>query len=122
MPEGINKVILVGELSAEPELRRLKRGDRLAELKLATVNSWVDKTTGEIHRRTEWHRVVCFGTAVDTADTLRCGDPVYVEGALRTRSWQPAQGPTRTVTEVIVGFTGVLQYLALHTASQAQAA
>ncbi|MCF7993234.1 single-stranded DNA-binding protein [Lamprobacter modestohalophilus] len=109
---GINTVILVGHLGDDPELRALRRGDRLAHFPLATEAQSVDPETGELRTRTEWHRVTCFGPAAErAADSLRKGLRVYLEGSLRTRPWTTADGQARTTTEVVISQRGVLHLL-----------
>ncbi|NEX21807.1 single-stranded DNA-binding protein [Thiorhodococcus mannitoliphagus] len=112
MSRGINKVILIGNLGVDPEVRALPSGDSVANLSLATSETWTDKTSGESRERTEWHRVVLFGRLADiAAQYLHSGSKVYIEGKLRTRQYQAQDGGERTVTEVVVDVTGTLQML-----------
>ncbi|EEH0277018.1 single-stranded DNA-binding protein, partial [Salmonella enterica] len=96
---GINKVILIGNLGQDPELRYMPNGGAVANLTLATSETWRDKQTGEMRENTEWHRVVVFGKLAEIAgEYLRKGSQVYIEGQLRTRSWDDNNGVTRYVT------------------------
>jgi single-strand DNA-binding protein len=109
---GVNKVILIGNLGADPEVRYLPSGSAVANLRLATSESWRDKNTGEPQERTEWHRVTLFGKLGEIAGQyLRKGSKVYVEGKLRTRKWQGQDGQDRYTTEVVVDVNGVMQML-----------
>lgn len=109
---GINKVIIVGNLGQDPEVRYIPNGGAVATLRLATSESWRDKQTGEMRENTEWHRVVLFGKLAEIAsEYLRKGAQVYVEGQLRTRNWQDDSGVTRYVTEIVVGQNGTMQML-----------
>ncbi len=102
MARGINKVILVGNLGADPETRYTPGGAAVTNIRIATSESWKDKQTGEQQERTEWHRVVFFGRLAEiAAEYLRKGSQVYVEGALRTNKWQGQDGQDRYTTEVI---------------------
>ncbi|MCD6056105.1 MAG: single-stranded DNA-binding protein [Gammaproteobacteria bacterium] len=99
---GINKVILVGNLGADPEVRYMPSGDAVASLSVATSESWKDKATGEAQERTEWHRVVLFKRLGEIAgEYLRKGSKVYIEGKLRTRKWQDQSGQDRYTTEIV---------------------
>jgi single-strand DNA-binding protein len=100
---GINKVILVGNLGAEPEVRRTSGGDNVTNIRLATSERWKDKTSGEYQEKTEWHRVVFFGRLADIAkDYLKKGSKVYVEGSLRTSKYQDKEsGQDRYSTDII---------------------
>ena len=111
--KGINKVILIGNLGQDPEIRYTSGGMAIATLSLATSESWRDKQTGEQKERTEWHRVVLVGKLAEVAGQhLKKGAQVYVEGKLRTRKWQDQSGQERYTTEVLVdSFTGVMQML-----------
>lgn len=112
MSRGINKVILIGHLGADPEVRALPSGDALANCSVATSETWTDKASGERRERTDWHRVVLFGRVAEiAAQYLHSGSKVYVEGKLRTRHYQAQDGGERTVTEVVVDVTGTLQML-----------
>lgn len=102
MARGINKVILIGNLGNDPEVRYLPSGAPVATLSVATSESWKDKQTGERQERTEWHRVACFNRLGEIAgEYLRKGSKVYIEGSLRTRKWQDQQGQDRYTTEII---------------------
>jgi len=102
MARGVNKVILIGNLGKDPESRPLGDGD-VANFTIATSESWKDKQTGENVERTEWHRCAAFGRLGSIcAEYLRNGSKVYVEGSLRTRKWQNAQGVDQYTTEVVV--------------------
>jgi single-strand DNA-binding protein len=102
MARGINKVILIGNLGADPETRAMPSGTTVANLRVATSESWRDKQTGEQQERTEWHRVALFGRLAEIAgEYLRKGSQVYIEGSLRTRKYQDKQGNDRYSTEII---------------------
>jgi len=102
MARGINKVILIGNLGADPETRAMPSGTTVANLRVATSESWRDKQTGEQQERTEWHRVAFFGRLAEIAgEYLRKGSQVYIEGSLRTRKWQDKQGNERYSTEIV---------------------
>jgi single-strand DNA-binding protein len=102
MARGINKVILIGNLGADPETRAMPSGATVANLRIATSESWRDKQTGEQQERTEWHRVAFFGRLAEVAgEYLRKGSQVYIEGSLRTRKWQDKQGNDRYSTEIV---------------------
>lgn len=112
MSHGINKAILIGNLGSDPDVRTLPSGDAVANISLATSESWTDRNTGELHDRTEWHRVALFGRVAEIAgEYLRKGSRIYVEGRLRTRKWQTADGIERYTTEVIVDARGSMQML-----------
>ncbi|WP_221074921.1 single-stranded DNA-binding protein [Agarivorans aestuarii] len=110
---GINKVILVGNLGQDPEVRFMPNGGAVANITIATSESWRDKQSGEQKERTEWHRVVLFGKLAEVAgEYLKKGSQVYIEGQLQTRKWQDQGGQDRYSTEVVVqGFNGVMQML-----------
>ncbi|OTA18577.1 single-stranded DNA-binding protein [Xenorhabdus vietnamensis] len=109
---GINKVILVGNLGQDPEIRYLPTGGSVATLSLATSDSWRDKQTGDTREKTEWHRVVIFGKLAEiAAEYLQKGAQVYIEGQLQTRKWQDNQGQDRYSTEVVVNVNGTMQML-----------
>ncbi|HDT5864459.1 TPA: single-stranded DNA-binding protein [Aeromonas hydrophila subsp. hydrophila] len=110
---GINKVILIGNLGQDPEVRYMPSGGAVTNITLATSETWRDKQTGEQKERTEWHRVVFMGKLAEVAgEYLKKGSQVYVEGKLQTRKWQDQSGQERYTTEVLVdGFTGVMQML-----------
>jgi single-strand DNA-binding protein len=102
MARGVNKVILIGNLGADPETRAMPSGSTVANLRIATSESWRDKQSGEQQERTEWHRVALFGRLAEIAgEYLRKGSQVYIEGSLRTRKWQDKQGNERYSTEII---------------------
>ncbi len=102
MARGINKVILVGNLGADPETRYMPSGGAVTNLSIATSESWKDKQTGEQKERTEWHKVAMFGRLAEiAAEYLRKGSQCYIEGKLRTRKWQDRDGNDRYTTEVI---------------------
>ena len=102
MARGVNKVILIGNLGADPETRAMPSGSTVANLRIATSESWRDKTSGEQQERTEWHRVALFGRLAEIAsEYLRKGSQVYIEGSLRTRKWQDKQGNERYSTEIV---------------------
>lgn len=112
MSRGINKVILIGHLGADPEVRALPSGDPVANLSVATSETWTDKTSGETRERTEWHRVVLFGRLAEiAAQYVRSGSKVYLEGRLRTRQYQASDGAERNVTEVVIDGRGALLML-----------
>ncbi len=114
MAGSVNKVILVGNLGADPEIRRTQDGKPIANLRIATSESWRDKSTGERRDRTEWHRVVVFseGLCRVVEQYLRKGSKVYLEGQLQTRKWQDQQGQDRYSTEVVLqGFGATLTML-----------
>jgi len=99
---GINKVILVGNLGADPENRMSQAGSAITNISIATSESWKDKNTGQQQERTEWHRVVFFNRLAEVAaEYLRKGSKVYVEGSLRTRKWQDQSGQDRYTTEIV---------------------
>lgn len=102
MARGINKVILIGNLGGDPEVRYTPNGSAVANVTLATSESWRDKQSGELQDRTEWHRVVFFGRLAEiVGEYLRKGSKIYVEGSLRTRKWQDKTGTDRYTTEII---------------------
>ncbi|TMJ52060.1 MAG: single-stranded DNA-binding protein [Alphaproteobacteria bacterium] len=114
MAGSVNKVILVGNLGADPEIRRTQDGRPVANLRVATSDSWRDKATGERRERTEWHRVVIFneGLCRIAEQYLKKGAKVYLEGQLQTRKWQDPQGQDRYSTEVVLqGFNSQLTML-----------
>jgi single-strand DNA-binding protein len=110
---GINKVILVGNLGQKPEVKYASNGSAIANLSVATSETWNDKNTGQKQEKTEWHRVSLFGKLAEIAGQyLDKGSKVYVEGKLQTRKWQDQTGADRYTTEVVVsGFNGTLQML-----------
>ena len=114
MSGSINKVILVGNLGRDPEIRTLNSGDRVANLSIATSESWRDRTSGEKREPTEWHRVVIFNdNLVKVAENyLRKGSKVYIEGAIQTRKYQDASGAEKFSTEIVLQkFRGELTML-----------
>ena len=114
MAGSVNKVILIGNLGADPEVRNMQDGRPVVNLRLATSESWRDKATGERRERTEWHRVVIFneGLARIAEQYLRKGSKIYVEGQLQTRKWTDQNGQDRYTTEVVLqGFKGELTML-----------
>lgn len=109
---GVNKVILVGNLGQDPEVRYLPNGGAVANITLATSESWTDKVTGEKKEITEWHRVVLFGKVAEVAgEYLRKGSQVYIEGQLKTRKWQDQSGADRYTTEIVVNIGGTMQMI-----------
>jgi single-strand DNA-binding protein len=114
MAGSVNKVILVGNLGADPEIRTLNSGDRVANLRVATSESWRDRSSGERKEKTEWHRVVIFNdNLVKVAEQyLRKGSKVYLEGAIQTRKWADQSGQEKFSTEVVLQkFRGELTML-----------
>lgn len=102
MARGVNKVILVGNLGGDPEVRYMPNGNAVTNVTIATSDSWKDKQTGQQQERTEWHRVVFFNRLAEIAgEYMRKGGKVYVEGALRTRKWQDQSGADRYTTEIV---------------------
>jgi len=103
MARGVNKVILIGNLGNDPEVRYTPSGSAVANIVLATSTSWRDKQTGELNERTEWHRLACFNRLAEiVGEYLHKGSKIYVEGSLRTRKWQDKNGIDRYTTEIIV--------------------
>ncbi len=99
---GVNKVILIGHLGADPEVRYMPSGSAVANLRIATTESWKDQQSGQMQERTEWHRVALFGRLAEIAgEYLRKGSQVYIEGSLRTRKWQGQDGQDRYTTEIV---------------------
>ncbi|MBI3545741.1 MAG: single-stranded DNA-binding protein [Gammaproteobacteria bacterium] len=104
MARGVNKVILVGNLGRDPEVRYSPNGAAVANVTLATSESWKDKTSGEKQEKTEWHRVVFFGRLAEIAgEYLKKGSQIYVEGRLQTRKWTDKEGHERYTTEIVAG-------------------
>jgi len=102
MARGVNKVILVGNLGADPEIRSMPSGMSVTNIRIATSESWKDKASGAQQERTEWHSIALFGRLGEiAAEYLRKGSQVFVEGKLRTRKWQDKQGNDRFTTEII---------------------
>lgn len=116
---GINKVILIGYLGQDPDVRYMQNGSAVANINLATSETWRDKQTGEQNERTEWHRVVFIGKLAEVVgEYLKKGSQVYVEGKLQSRKWQDQSGQERYTTEVRVdGFGGVMQMLGQHSSN-----
>lgn len=102
MARGVNKVILIGNLGKDPEVRYMPSGGAVANVTVATSESWKDKQSGEMQERTEWHNVVFFNRLAEIAgEYLKKGSKVYVEGSLRTRKWQGKDGQDRYTTEIV---------------------
>ncbi len=102
MARGVNKVILVGHLGKDPEVRYAPSGQAIANITVATSDSWKDKTTGEKQERTEWHRVVFFSRLAEiVGEYLKKGSQVYIEGRIQTRKWQDKEGNDRYTTEIV---------------------
>lgn len=102
MARGVNKVILVGNLGRDPEIRYSANGQAIANVNIATSESWKDKNTGEKQEKTEWHRIVFFGRLAEIAgEYLKKGSQIYVEGRLQTRKWQDKEGKDRYTTEIV---------------------
>lgn len=100
---SLNKVQLIGNLGADPDIRTMGSGDKVANFRIATTEKWKDKASGERRERTEWHTVVVFGGAAGVVEQyLKKGAPVYVEGQLQTRKWQDQSGADRYSTEVVI--------------------
>tara|TARA_R110002049_G_scaffold225946_7_gene397923 strand:+ start:3452 stop:4090 length:639 start_codon:yes stop_codon:yes gene_type:complete len=110
---GVNKAMILGNLGNDPEVKFLPSGNAVANLSIATSESWKDKQTGEQKEKTEWHRVVIFGKLAEIAgEYLKKGSKVYIEGAFQTRKWQNQQGQDQYTTEIVVqGFNGTMQML-----------
>jgi len=121
---GVNKVILMGNLGADPEVRYAANGNAIANITIATSETWRDKASGEQREKTEWHRVALFGKTAEIAgEYLRKGSQVYVEGQLQTRKWQDQSGQDRYTTEVVVQWpTGQMQLLGGRGQGQGQGA
>ncbi|ALR95782.1 single-stranded DNA-binding protein [Vibrio alginolyticus] len=119
---GVNKVILVGNLGNDPEMRYMPNGGAVANLTIATSETWRDKASGEQREKTEWHRVVIFGKLAEVAGQyLHKGSQVYVEGQLQTRKWQDQSGQDRFTTEVVVqGYSAVMQMLGGNRSANSQ--
>lgn len=99
---GVNKVIIVGSLGADPETRYTAAGGAVTNIRVATTEKWKDKESGETKESTEWHRIVFFGRQAEVAGQyLKKGSPVYVEGKLKTRKWEDKDGATRYTTEIV---------------------
>lgn len=119
---GVNKVILVGNLGKDPEVRYTTDGKPIANITLATSDTWTDKNSGQKQEKTEWHRVVFFGPlAAIVGEYLHKGSKIYLEGKLQTRKWQDQSGQDRYTTEVVVqGFGGNMQMLDSRSADGGQ--
>lgn len=118
--KGVNKCILIGHLGQDPEIRYMPSGGAVANLTLATSESWRDKQTGEMKEKTEWHRVCIFGKLAEIAgEYLRKGSQVYIEGSLQTRKWADQSGQDRYTTEVVVNVGGSMQMLGGNSGNQA---
>ena len=113
MAGSVNKVILIGNLGKDPEVKSFQNGGRIANFSIATSESWKDKATGERKERTEWHNIVIQsdGLVGVVERFLRKGSKIYIEGQLRTRKWQDKEGNDRYTTEIAVGMGGVLTML-----------
>ena len=110
---GINKVIVLGRLGQDPDVRYNASGDAITNISVATSEEWKNKTTGEKESKTEWHKITFFGGLAKVAgDYLKKGSQVYVEGKIQTRQWEDSDGNTRYSTEIIVdGFGGKMEML-----------
>ena len=109
---GVNRVTILGNLGNDPEVKHTNSGSAIANLTVATSESWNDKATGEKREAVEWHRVVLFGKLAEVAsEYLRKGSQVYIEGQLRTRKWTDNAGVEKYTTEIVVGMNGVMQML-----------
>ena len=102
MSNGVNKVLIIGNLGSDPEIKYTKAGDPVANLSIATSESWKDKNSGDLQEKVEWHRVVVFSRLAEIAEQyLKKGSKVFVEGKLQTRKWQDQEGKDRYTTEVV---------------------
>lgn len=120
---GVNKVIIVGNLGQDPEVRYMPSGGAVANITVATSESWNDKGTGEKKEQTEWHRIVLFGKLAEIAgEYLKKGSQVYIEGKLQTRKWTDKDGVERYTTEVVVSMGGTMQMLGGKNAPASQTA
>jgi len=109
MARGVNKVILIGNLGADPEVRYTQNGNAVANISLATTTVWRDKQSNELQERTEWHRIVFFNRLAEiVGEYLKKGSKVYIEGSLRTRKWQDKTGSDRYTTEIIANEMHIL--------------
>ncbi len=119
MARGVNKVILIGHIGGDPEVRYMPNGNAVATISVATTEAWKDKQTGEKQERTEWHRVVCFNRLGEiVGEYVRKGSKLYVEGSLRTRKWQDPQGQDRYTTEIVASDIQMLDGKGMATGSQ----
>ena len=120
---GVNKVILIGHLGQDPEMRYLPNGNAVANITLATSETWKDKQANQPKEKTEWHRVVFFGKLAEiVGEYLRKGSQVYIEGRLQTRKWQDQGGQDRYTTEIVVDISGSMQMLGGKPQGQGQQA
>jgi single-strand DNA-binding protein len=109
---SVNKVIIVGNLGQDPDVRYTQDGKAIANFSIATTESWKDKNTGEKKEKTEWHRVVVFGKIAEVCgEYLSKGSPVYIEGKLQTRKWTDKDGNDKYTTEIVVDMRGTVQFL-----------
>ncbi|QJC33525.1 single-stranded DNA-binding protein [Enterobacteriaceae endosymbiont of Donacia provostii] len=109
---GINKVIIIGFLGKDPEMRYMPNGNPVVNIIVATSDNWKDKNTGENKEKTEWHRIVIFGKLAEISNEyLKKGSQVYIEGYLQTRKWQNQNGQDNYITEIIVSIGGTMQIL-----------
>ncbi|WP_343183510.1 single-stranded DNA-binding protein [Buchnera aphidicola] len=109
---GVNKVILIGYLGQDPDIRYMTNGAAVANINIATSENWKDKNTGETKEKTEWHKVVLFGKLAEiTGEYLKKGSQVYIEGSLKTRKWIDKNNLERYVTEIVVNINGSMQML-----------
>ncbi|QJC31906.1 single-stranded DNA-binding protein [Enterobacteriaceae endosymbiont of Donacia versicolorea] len=109
---GINKVIIIGYLGKDPEIRYMPNGNPVVNIMVATSDSWRDKNTGENREKTEWHRIIIFGKLAEISHQyLKKGSQVYIEGFLQTRKWQNQNGQDNYITEIIVSIGGTMQIL-----------
>ena len=114
MAGSVNKVILIGNLGADPEVRQFQNGGQVCNLRIATSETWKDKNTGERREKTEWHQIAIFseGLIRICQNYLKKGSKVYIEGKLQTRKWTNQQGQDQYTTEIVLqGFNGVMQML-----------
>ncbi|MCV2508565.1 MAG: single-stranded DNA-binding protein [Candidatus Lightella neohaematopini] len=110
--KGVNKVILLGYLGNDPEIRYMANGNIVANISLATSDTWRDKQTGEVKEKTEWHKIVIFGKIAEIArEYLIKGSQIYIEGSLQTRKWQDKNNIDHYTTEIIVGVNGTLNII-----------
>ncbi len=124
MARGVNKVIIIGNLGADPEVRYMPSGAAVTNIRVATSEGWKDKQSGEMQERTEWHRIVFFNRLAEIAsEYLRKGSKVYIEGSLRTNKWQDQSGAERYTTEIIANSMQMLDSkggMPAHTSSGGQ--
>ena len=112
MASSLNKVMVIGNLGREPDIRRTGDGRAIANVSVATTDSWKDRNTGERQERTEWHRIVVFGGLAEVVEKyMKKGDTAYFEGRLQTRKWTDNQGQERYTTEIVVDQGGSMQML-----------